>query len=164
MKTKTVFNIAAIKKNAKNGLYYYRAPEKIFLWDEHGFFAFMIPHVLFDAEITSSVITHEKTELPQAIKNVFTVDYSDYNIITRTQLYIELANAKKPVQLLKCNSKNYFVPVNDDFIKMLNYANYCTIYQGKENAPLLFVNDSISAVIMPIWNNGIKEKLQNVIQ
>ncbi len=124
----------------------------------------MISKALFELEIENNIPLLEQPDLPQGIKNVFLADTSEYNILTKTLLYIELANSKNPVGLYKCYNKDYFVPINSNFVKMINYPEPFTIYQGKENSPVHFVgNDSISIIIMPIHNRGIKEKLQSVV-
>jgi hypothetical protein len=161
-KMKTI-NLAALKKNLKKEpLNYYIAPEKIFLWDKQGFFAFIVNHLVFESEILPNIPTVEQPELPMGIKKVMIADTNDYNIITPTLFYIELANSKNPVKLFKCYNRNYIIPINSDFYKMLNYPEEFTILQAKENAPVHFINDAITIIIMPIHNKGIIEKLQDI--
>lgn len=163
MKTKTLLNISALKKVIKNDdLCYYKAQEKVFVWDSKGFFAFMLPPPVYEEEIRKNLPVFERAELPGVIKNVFTDDTSAYNILTKTPLFIELPNHKKPTPLFKCVQKNYIIPMNDDFITMINYPESFTIYQAKALAPVHFVSDAITAIIMPIRNNGIKEKIQEI--
>lgn len=163
MKTKTIINIPALKKVIKNDeLCYYKALEKVFLWDSKGFFAFMLPLPIFEDEIQKNLPVFERAELPGVIKNVFTANTSAYNILIKTPLFIELSKHKKPIPLFKCIKRNYIIPINDDFVKIINYIESFTIYQEKEIAPVHFVSTAITAIIMPIRNNGIKEKLQDI--
>lgn len=157
---KTNINLAALKKNIKKEvLNYYIAPETVFLWDSKGYFAFMVNHLLFESEILPNIPTKEQNELPRVIKNIFVADISEYNILTKTPF---LMNTIIPAQLLKCYNEHYITPVSIDLYKMMNYPETFTIYQRKENTPILFVSDAITFLIMPIFNRGIKEKLQEI--
>lgn len=159
---KSIFNSTALKKasNKKALLFNYSEDNDVIIWNESGTFVIKCNKLLFEYEILNSLPTEQK-EIPTCIPATFAT-FENSSVLSETFLYLELNNII--VKLYQNYKYKYLTPVNTELLKILNNLTNFTPYQAKQNSPLLFKNDFISVLIMPVYNGGIKEKIQTIAE
>ena len=158
---KTTFNATAIKKICKKEpLQYGKHNDNIIAWDKWGIIAISCNPVFFELEIKNKIPTAE-TEIPDIIIKTF--DYyenTETTVLYETFLLMELQD--KTARIYQNYKHNYFTPIDSELLKILNNLQDFTPYQAEQNKAVLFKNDFVQSIIMPLHNKGIKEKLQDI--
>ena len=160
---KTTFNATAIKKICKKEpLQYGKHNDNIIAWDKRGLFAISCNSLFFELEIKNKIPTTE-TDIPSCIiKNFDYFENNETTVLNETFLQMELSNAT--ARLYQNIKYKYFTPVNIELLKIINNIADFTPYQYKQNTAILFKNDYIKIIIMPLRNDNIKEKLTDILQ
>lgn len=160
MKTKTIFNYAALKKASNKSALFYNLSDNnnIIVWNKAGTFVIKCNKLLFEAEILNTLPTEQK-EIPSCIPATFEA-FQDSNILSETFLTIELNNIT--ARIYQNYKYKYLTIVNTELIKILNNSVTYTPYQYKENRAILYKNGDISCIIFPVYNRGITEKIQTL--
>ena len=163
---KSIFNQTALKKSANKQplLFNYSEDNNVFIWNQPGTFVIKCNKLLFESEILSTLPTNQQTELPACIDKTFAAFEDNNNtILTETFLNIDLQN-KYTARVYQNYKYKYLTLINTDLLKILNNSVDYTPYQYKENSAVLYKNDFVSCIILPIYNRGMKEKFINLAE
>lgn len=160
---KTIFNQSALKKasNKKALLYNYTDNNMVIVWNAPGTFVFKINSYLFDIEIKNNIPTEQK-EIPQCIFDTFAA-FQNSEILSDTFLTFETPD-HYTARMYQNRSYKYITLVNTELLKIINDIQHYTPYQYKENRAILYKNGDINCLIFPLYNRGIKEKIQNLAE
>ena len=160
---KTIFNQSALKKasNKKALLYSYTDNNMVIVWNASGTFVFKINTYLFDIEIKNNIPTEQK-EIPQCIFDTFAA-FQNSEILSDTFLTFETPD-HYTARMYQNRSYKYITLVNTELLKILNGIEHYTPYQYKENRAILYKNGDINCLIFPLYNRGIKEKIQTLAE
>lgn len=158
MKTKTIFNYAALKKASNKTALFYNESEdnNIIVWNKAGTFVIKCNKLLFEIEIQNTLPTEQK-EIPQCIFDTFTA-FKDSNILSETFLQLDLRDGH--IARMYQNFKHKYITLIDiELLKILNESIHYTPYQYKENRAVLFKNGDINVLLFPLHNRAVKEKI-----
>lgn len=161
---KSIFNITAIKKLSDKKPINYSTTEddKIIFWNSKGLFAVKCNKYYFEAEIKNNLPTNP-VELPSCIVNHFNAfTENEITVLSETFLLKELPQGIT-ARLYQNYKYDYYTPVDISILKIFNFYENYTPVQYKENTSVLFKNDDINILIMPLYNKGIKEELKKIV-
>lgn len=160
---KSIFNQSALKKaaNKKPLLFNYSEDNNVIIWNAAGTFVIKCNKLLFEIEIQNTLPTEQK-EIPQCIFDTFTA-FENSNILSETFLTIELPD-NITGRIYQNYKYKYLTLVNIELLKIINDIAHYTPYQFKENRAILYKNGDINILIFPLYNRGIKEKIQTIAE
>lgn len=162
MKVKDIINVTALKKAlGKEELLYFTVENQTIFWNKSGYFTGRISKYLFESEIAPKMYCKEVTELPQAIKNIFTTEVNTLLQLEYTGILFELDENKPKVTLYYSKSTNTRAFINEKFIDILPKNNRRIIYTAGELKPTYYYNNTLELVLMPmridnsnrVWKN-----------
>ena len=161
---KSIFNQTALKKaaNKKPLLFNYTEDNNVIIWNTSGTFVIKCSKLLFEIEIQNALPTEQK-EQPTCINETFAAFNENSTILTETFLTLDLQD-NRTGRIYHNYKYKYLTIVDIGLLKILNNSITYTPYQFKENRAILYKNDIASCIIMPLWNEGIKEKITTLAE
>lgn len=160
---KSIFNQSALKKASnKKALFYNQSEDNnVIMWNAAGTFIIKCNQLLFNIEIKNNIPTEQK-EIPQCIFDTFAA-FQNSEILSDTFLTFETPD-HYVARMYQNRSYKYITLVNTELLKILNGIEHYTPYQYKENRAILYKNGDINCLIFPLYNRGIKEKIQTLAE